>query len=139
KEELEKKEVEYNVAAVEHDMAVEQLRRRQLISPLAGTITDVMLEVGESCQAYQPLARVVDTRRCYFVTNVEARHAAALKTGQVLRLEREAGSANLQVQATISFLSPVVDPASGLRRVKLLFDNADGKVVPGVAGKLWLP
>ena len=38
----------------------------------------------------------------------------------------------------VVFLSPVVDPASGLQKVKLLFDNADGKVRPGLAGKLFI-
>src|SRR5262245_26011961 len=40
KEDLEKKEVDYRVAAVEYDMAAEQLRRRQLISPLSGSICE---------------------------------------------------------------------------------------------------
>lgn len=138
KEDLEKKEVEYRVAAVEHDMAEEQLRRRQVVSPLSGTITEIMLEVGESCAAYQTLIRVVDARRGYFITNVEASHAARLKTGQALKLELDTGASPITVQGQIILLSPVADPASGLRRVKLLFDNADGRVVPGVAGKLIL-
>src|SRR5689334_657895 len=75
KEDLEKKVVEFRVAAVEADVATEQLRRRQLLSPLTGTISEIQIEVGESCSAYQPLVRVDDTRRCYFVTNVEARQA----------------------------------------------------------------
>jgi RND family efflux transporter MFP subunit len=136
KEDLEKKEVDYRVAAVECDMAEEQLRRRQLFSPLSGTITEIMLEVGESCSAYQTLIRVVDTRRCYFITNVEARQADGLKPGQTLKLELDTGAAPVTLQAQISLLAPIVDPASGLRRVKLLFDNAEGKIVPGVAGKL---
>src|SRR5262245_42894396 len=82
KEDLDKKEVEYKVAAVEYNMALEQLRRRQLISPLSGAITEILLDVGESCQAYQPLVRVVETRRCYFVTNVDAKASAGLKMGQ---------------------------------------------------------
>jgi RND family efflux transporter MFP subunit len=138
KEDLEKKEVDYRVAAVEHDMAEEQLRRRQLISPLSGTISEIMLEVGESCTAYQSLIRVVDTRRCYFVTNVEARQAAHLKTGQTLSLELDSGTGPVTIQAQISLLAPIVDPASGLRRVKLLFDNPNARIVPGVAGKLLL-
>lgn len=138
KEELEKKEAEYRVAAVEYDMAVEGLRRRQLISPLAGTIVEINLEVGEACQAYQPLARVVDTRRCYFVTNVEARHAAKLKKGQDARLELDSAPAPTAVSGKVDFVSPVVDPASGLQRVKVIFENADGKIQPGIAGKLLL-
>ena len=138
KEELEKKEAEYRVAAVEYDMAVEGLRRRQLFSPLAGTIVELNLEVGEACQAYQPLARVVDTRRCYFTTNVEARHAAKFKTGQTARLELDTAAAPVAVEGKVFFVSPVVDLASGLQRVKVIFENADGKIQPGIAGKLLL-
>jgi RND family efflux transporter MFP subunit len=138
REDLDKKEVEFRVAAVEHDMASEQLRRRQLFSPLTGTISETLIEVGESCTAYQPLLRVVDARRCYFVTNIEARQADRLKAGQSLKLELDGGTAPVGVTAQISYLAPTIDAASGLRRIKLLFENADGRVVPGVAGRLIL-
>jgi RND family efflux transporter MFP subunit len=137
-EEREKKQVEYKIAAVEHDMAAEQLRRRSVASPLAGVITEVMLHVGEACQPYQPLIRVVDVRRVYFVANMEARAAAMLKQGQSVKLEIETGAAALPVEGKISFLSPVADPASGLLKVKVLFENPEGKVRPGLAGKLSL-
>ena len=138
KEELDKKEAEYKIAAVEHGMAVEQLRRRQVPSPLTGTITEIMLDVGEACQPYQPLVRVVDTRRCYFVANIEAQNVARLRLDQTVKIEIDSGAGTVAVQAKIVFLSPVVDPASGLQKVKALFDNADSKVRPGVAGRmLW--
>ncbi|HXG48802.1 MAG TPA: biotin/lipoyl-binding protein, partial [Methylomirabilota bacterium] len=63
KEEVDKKLVEFKVAAVEHELAVEQLRRRLLIAPLSGTVTEYLLDVGEACEPYRPLVRVVDTRR----------------------------------------------------------------------------
>ncbi len=138
KEDLDKKEVEYRVAAVETDMAAEQLRRRQLLSPLTGTISEIQIDVGESCSAYQPLLRVVDTRRCYFVTNLEARQADRLKTGQSLKLEVDSGASPIALSGQVSFLAPTVDAASGLRRIKLVFDNPDGRVVPGVSGRLLL-
>lgn len=136
KEDLDKKEVEYRVAVVEHDMAEEQLRRRQLVAPLSGIVTAVLLQTGESCSAYQGLIRVVDSRRCYFVANVEARLAANLKVGQTLRVEVDAHPAPVTVEARVNFLSPIVDPASGLRRIKLIFENPDSRVVPGVAGRV---
>lgn len=138
KEDLDKKEVEYRVAAVETDMAAEQLSRRRLVSPLTGTISEVQIDIGESCSAYQPLIRIVDARRCYFVANVEARHADRLKKDQRCKMEIESGATVVAVQGTIHYLAPTVDPASGLRRVKLLFENAEGRVVPGVAGRLLL-
>ncbi|HKI71237.1 MAG TPA: efflux RND transporter periplasmic adaptor subunit [Verrucomicrobiae bacterium] len=138
KEEVEKKEAEYRVAAVEHDMAAEQLRRRQVISPLSGTITEIMLHVGEACQPYQPLVRVVDARRCYFITNTEAKLVAGLKLGQTVKMEIDTEAGLVTVEGKIVFLSPLVDPASGLRKVKVLFDNGDGKVRPGVSGRMLL-
>jgi RND family efflux transporter MFP subunit len=137
-EEREKKQVEYKIAAVEHDMSAEQLRRRTVTSPLSGVITELMLDVGEACQPYQPLARVVDTQRCYFVANMEAKPATGLKQGQTVKLEIDTGAAALPIQGTISFLSPVADPASGLLKVKVLFENGEGKIRPGLGGRLLL-
>jgi RND family efflux transporter MFP subunit len=134
KDEVDKKESEYKVAAVEHDMAVEQKRRRQLLAPNAGVITDIFIEVGEACQSYQPLVRVVDSRRCYLITNVESRQGSRLKLDQKVTLEIDVGDSKVVVPGAIVFLSPVVDPASGLQRVKILFENKDGRIRPGLTG-----
>lgn len=136
KEELEKAETEYKIAAVEYEMAVEQLRKRSITAPCSGNITDITRDVGEACQPYQPLIRVVDTRQCYFISNVEARAAGRLKPDQNIKVEIEISPAPATIQGKIVFLSPVVDPASGLQKVRVLFDNTDGRVRPGVAGKL---
>ena len=138
REEVEKKEAEYKIAAVEHDMAVEQLRRRQVISPLSGTISEIVLDPGEACQPYQALVHVVDTRQCYFITHLEAQPAARLNLDQAMRLVIDTGAGPVPVQGKVVFLSPVVDSASGLQKVKVLFDNRDGKVRPGVSGKMFL-
>ncbi len=138
KEELEKKEADYKVAKVEHDMAVEQLRRRLVLAPLAGTITEILLDSGEACQPYQALVRVVDARRCYFITHVEVRLATSLKLNQTVKLEIDTGAKPVSVSGKIDFLSPVADPASGLLKVKVLFENGEGEVRPGVSGRMRL-
>jgi RND family efflux transporter MFP subunit len=136
KEELEKAETDYKIAATEFQMASEQLRKRSITAPCAGYIAEIARDVGEACQPYQPLIRVVDTRQCFFVSNVEARIAGRLKMDQSVNVEVESAPTPLQLQGKITFLSPVVDPASGLQKIRVLFDNADGRVRPGVAGKL---
>ena len=120
----------------EFEMAQEQLHRRRVVTPISGNIVEIARDVGEACQAYQPLIRVVDTRRCYFVSNVEAGLGSALKAAQSVRLELETSSTVATVRGSISYLSPVVDPASGLQRVKVLFENADGAIRPGVSGRM---
>lgn len=138
KEELEKKETEYRVAVVEFETAVEQLRKRYIIAPFAGQITQVLLHSGEACQPYQPVVRMVDTRQCFFVSNLEAKLAASLKTNQTLRLEIDTGTVPMKIDGKISFLSPIADPASGLVKVKVLFPNAGGQIRPGLAGAVLL-
>jgi RND family efflux transporter MFP subunit len=136
RDELLKKEADYEVAFAEYKIAVEELKRRKLFAPGAGVITEVSLHVGEACSPYQPVAHLVDTRQCYFISNIEAKLASALKPGQTVQVEIEDLKSPVKVEAKIIFVSPVVDSASGLQKIKAIFDNADGKISPGVTGKM---
>jgi RND family efflux transporter MFP subunit len=138
RDELLKKEADYKVAATEYEMANEQLRRRKLTAPAAGVLTELNVRLGESCAAYQPIARLVDTRRCYFISEVDASLSAGLKPGQNVDLEIDDGGKPVKLRAAIVFVSPVVDSASGLQKVKAVFDNAEGRVRPGLAGKIFI-
>jgi RND family efflux transporter MFP subunit len=132
KEELQKKTMEYNVAVAEHGIAEEQLRRRRIIAPFAGSVMEIFLQPGASCEPYQPLVRLVDTKRCYFVGYLDAGTVANTKVGQTVKVE----VAGQSVPASIAFIAPVVDSASGLTKVKALVENANGAIRPGVAARL---
>jgi len=138
KEDLDKEETEYQVAVVDHDLAVEQLRKRQVFAPFDGYLTEIIFEVGEDCRAQDPLTRVVDTHRCYFVCNLEDKLGHALKLGQVVKLDLEAGLESVRIEGKLTYISPVVDPASGLMKLKVLFENPNGQIRPGAAGQLIL-
>jgi RND family efflux transporter MFP subunit len=133
-EELAKKEAEYNISAAERGIAAEQLAHRQIVAPFSGAITEIQLHPGAACAPYQPLVRLVDTTRCYFVGQIEGNSVSNLKLNQIVKIEVD-GHAT-PVSGKICFISPVVDPASGLARVKALFENADGKIRPGVTAKM---
>ena len=140
KEELDKHRAENRIAQAELDLAKEQLRRRQIIAPFPGVIADLFsLDSGEGCQPQTPIARLVDTRRCWLVVNLEAKRAQSLTVGQrlSLRLESEIGSRT--VDAEVRFISPVADPASGLVKVKALFDNATARIPAGITASVRLP
>jgi RND family efflux transporter MFP subunit len=134
KEGLAKKEAEYQTAKAEYEAAEEELARRRIRAPFAGSIAEINLEVGAACAPYQPLVRLVDTSRCYFVGQIEGHLVSGLQLGAPVRIE-VVGSQQ-SVPGKICFVSPVVDPASGLARVKALFDNADARIRPGLAARM---
>jgi RND family efflux transporter MFP subunit len=138
RDELLKKEADYRVSVAEYEIAVEEFNRRKLTAPGAGVIAEINLHVGEACSAYQPVARVVDIRQCYFICHVEAKTAVLLRTGQDVNLEIENMGTPINVKGRIVFVSPVVDAASGLQKVRAVFDNADGKIRPGLSGRMIL-
>ena len=132
-QELKKKETDYNVAVAEYGTAAEELARRQVIAPFDGTIAEISLRTGAACAPYQPIARLVDTSRFYFVGHLDGKLTPRLTLDQPVSLDI-AGTRT--VAGKICFISPVVDPASGLATVKAIFENADGAIRPGLAAKL---
>jgi len=152
KEELEKMELEYVLAVeelkrlevaekrerIEYEMAVANLGKRRLLAPIQGTIIELFLDVGESCEANQELVHMVDTSRCLLVCNVEEQIGRNLKKGKSVDLEFRAGSEAIAKKGKIIFVSPIVDSASSLMKVKTEFDNHDGTVRPGVSGNMLL-
>lgn len=137
KEMVDKKQADYDVARLEHELAEELVRKRLIVAPFDGYVAEIFLKVGEACQIQQPVVRLVDTRRCVFVSNLDGKLGQGLKVGQKIDLQIDAGAEPVRFTGTISFISPVVDPASGLLKVKVLFENPDNKIRPGVAGKMF--
>jgi len=152
KDEVEKLELEYRLAAAEHerlkiaeqreqieyDITRAKRDKRILLSPINGVISDLFLDEGESCESRQPVVRIVNTSRCLLVCNVEASMGVNLKKGQDVDISIQVGSGKLNTKAKIIFISPVVDPASGLYQVKAEFNNKKRKIKPGVEGLMIL-
>lgn len=138
-EEIEKKQAEFDVASADFDFATEQLQRRRIVAPFDGVVVEYYLKAGEGCQALQPLVRLVDPSKCWLVVSVDEKVGHDLKAGAKLPLEIDAGKQATSLTGTIDFVAPVADPASGLMKVKVAFDNPDSLVRPGVAGRLKLP
>lgn len=149
-EELKMSELEYRLAVaekerldsaelrekIEYDMALEDLNKRTLKSPITGTVIKVLHEEGESTEEHQPLVRVVDTSRCRFVCNLDESLGRLLKKGREVTLMIGSVQDPIEKKGTVSFVSPVVDSASGLMEVKVEFDNSDGAVRPGLSANM---
>ena len=151
-EELDKKQIEYKLAraetaqieirekieGLEHKIAQAQLDRRLIRAPNDGVVTRVYAQPGEISEVRQPLVAMVNASSCYFVANVEPAVGARLRTGGAARvaIDTAGGGSPFEATGTVDSMSPVIDSASGLRRVKILLPNRDGRITPGLVGRL---
>lgn len=136
-EQMEEKEAFHQVALAEYEAALLQLKRRAIVAPFHGQIVDFFdLETGESAQLQTPLVRLVDSSKCVFVAHVPAAVAARLTTGAAVEIQFNSGPSSETVSGELAFISPLVDPASGLLKVKAIFQNPDHKIRPGTEGTL---
>lgn len=151
-EELEKQQLDYEIAVaeqqrleaaeskekIEYEMAVEQLNKRVLRSPINGIVTKLFLDIGETSDPDKPLIQLVDVECFVLVCNVEESIGGRVKKGKPVEIRINAGDEPITKMGEIIYVSPVVEPASGLQTIKAMFENKDGKVQPGVSGSLLL-
>jgi RND family efflux transporter MFP subunit len=119
---------------VEYRLSLANLARRTLQAPFAGTIVDIMLNEGEISEANQPMVKLVDVSQGFLICNIEEPAGRTLQNGSTLPIAIQAGFSRWQSIGTVVFVAPVVDPASGLLRVKIEFENDAGEVRQGMPG-----
>lgn len=150
-EQIWEKEMNFNVAkaeweaakiakakdSLEHRMARAQLKKQFLIAPFDGEIVNIVKNPSESVEALEPIVEIADVRTCRMIAYIIVNKASSLKVGQQVNLLLNSGKARNK-KGEIEFISPVVDKASLLRTVKIIFDNSDKSVEPGVTGKILL-
>ena len=139
-EEVDEARSEYQMSLIELEMARDALAKKRLRAPFTGIVTDLPIEVGEYCEPPQPIVRMVDIRQFYCIANIDPYIAAELNVGDPVAYIAGSNFDNGtgRLPGKIVYISPVVEPASGLLRIKAVFMNPDGKIRPGEGGFLEL-
>ncbi|MEX2607641.1 MAG: efflux RND transporter periplasmic adaptor subunit [Kiritimatiellia bacterium] len=114
-------------------IAKERLAQYSIIAPFDGVLAELSVDEGESVQAGQPVLRFVDVSSAYLVLNLPAELVSSLQEGKKVTLNFDR-TRELRKPAEVTFISPVIDPASGLRKVKMRFKNDPPRVEPGRIG-----
>jgi RND family efflux transporter MFP subunit len=117
--------------------AKENLERRTLVAGTTGIVTRLIKQAGESAQAHEAVVRLCDLSRIEFMANVPAHLAVRLREGQAVRVVFVNSSQPLA--ARVTFVSPVIDSASGLREIKADLVNPPSAVRPGLGASLIMP
>lgn len=116
---------------IEHKIAQAELNKRMIKAPFDAIIAKLYFEVGENCHPQEPLVRIVDTSRCKFIGYMSADTNQRLAPGMWVNVHVENDAARAY-PGVVEYISPVIDPSSGLQELEVLFDNQDSLVCPGV-------
>jgi RND family efflux transporter MFP subunit len=122
----------------EYKYALERLSHYFILAPFDGIVAERFLNEAESCKPQEPLLKFVDVHKCRFITYVPVEHSAGLSKGDKVTLSLGNGRLAQTREGTIEFVSPVVDASSGLRTVKVIFDNSNGSIQPGIPGIMFI-
>lgn len=126
-----KAQTELDLAKIRLALAHEQLREKTIRTTLAGIVVKKYKEAGESVDRVEKLIDVVNIDQVLVQFYLSPKFLQLLKVKQPITV-RIPDLNNLSLTGEINFMDPRVDASSGLFRVKILVENRDHRVKPGL-------
>lgn len=135
--ELQRLETQKTIEELDFQTAQESLKRRTLTATTVGIVSKLIRRTGESAQANDPVLQLCDISALFFVANLPPNRAELIAQDEPVTL-RNTGR-RMDFQGEVSFISPVVDPASGLRQIKVKVIDPPSWLSPGTSAVLMMP
>jgi membrane fusion protein (multidrug efflux system) len=105
--------------------------KKTVKAPFDGVVTHRIREVGEAVDQYFPLLTMVNLSQVYLETYLPANRLQDVQPGQPVEV-RVPDLPGRKFQGQVQFIAPVIDPASGEFRVKILLPNLDRALRSGM-------
>jgi len=109
----------------------------QAISPIAGTVTSILAQQGETVTSSSSLAKVGVVEDLKVVVRLAERDSARVARGMSAKIGFEALPGE-SFSASVSRVSPVLDPASRTREIWLASSSRDRRISAGMYAKVRL-
>jgi membrane fusion protein (multidrug efflux system) len=115
-------------------LAAEDVSDARVEAPFEGRITRRLVSVGQFVARGTRLASLIRMEVLELVFHVPERFTPWLDIAQVVEFRHAGGASDLM----INYLAPRVDPDTRTLEVKAVIDNRDGKLRPGMFGRVRL-
>jgi len=123
---------ELNLAALEVKRIQAQIDDKIIKSPINGFVTEIHKQLGENVSQNEPqYATIVRVDQLKVRFYLDAATLRGSKVGDQVSLA--VGEEKKHTTGTISFVSPVIDPDSGLGRLDVVIPNSDLAIQSGIA------
>lgn len=123
--------VQLSQAKIGLEQSQDQLADADLKSPIDGVISALKVEQGQTVGAGQHVASVINMDQVYVDIQVAENVISGLKEGDQIAGRVPAVSSD-EVIGTIDFVSPAADLQTRLFPVRIVFDNTDHLIKPGM-------
>lgn len=133
KENMLEKQTDLALAKIQHQLAMARLNEKTIKSPISGTVVKKYKESGEAADRVEKLFDIVNIDSVYiqFYLDPKLMDVVTQDAKVPVRFPMlPAGSR--EYAATVSFIDPRIDAASGLFRVKLLLENPNHEIKAGM-------
>jgi RND family efflux transporter MFP subunit len=134
-EQAHQKRIDYDVATIEAQRAQAILDDKTVVAPFDGCVLRLFKEPGETVSRVEKIVEMVDYAKLYAESYLESPWLGAVRRGSAARISIPQLGEQTH-DATVENVDPVVDPASGLFRVRLVIDNSDYAIPSGVPAKV---
>ena len=118
-------------AEIQLQEATVAVDKKTVKAPFDGVVTHRIREVGEAVDQYFPLLTMVNLSQVYLETYLPANRLRDVQPGQPVEV-RVPDLPGRKFQGQVQFIAPVIDPASGEFRVKILLPNQDRALRSGM-------
>ncbi|MCB1149246.1 MAG: HlyD family efflux transporter periplasmic adaptor subunit, partial [Chlamydiia bacterium] len=133
--EIKEAEAELATAYAEMVTARDNYNETKVIAPFDGKVSTVYVEEFELPKAGEPLIEIIDDKK------LKARFLISSKTPLKLgdQIAIKLSETGKMIRATVTRLSPDIDPSSGTLKVEAEIDNKEGKLLAGMTGRAFIP
>jgi membrane fusion protein, multidrug efflux system len=115
-------------------LAQKQLADAVVRAPIAGSVTERLVQTGEYISAHTPVATIVQLTPLKLRTGVQERHAGVVTVGQAVEFRVES-FADRVFTGKIAYVSPALEQTMRTFTVEALVDNPDRVLKPGFFAK----
>jgi multidrug efflux pump subunit AcrA (membrane-fusion protein) len=117
------------------DTAKAQIAQLTIRAPIAGVLNSLTCQLGQTLSVGTAVGEVVDSSRLHVVVwlGVADAQRVALQQAAIIRACDATGHSNGQVAGKVQAIGEVADPQTGNLPVRILVENAGGKLKVGQA------
>ena len=139
REEALKAEIELDLAKNQLEVANVELSRQKVLSPLDGTVVEVLKEEGETVKKADEMFVVINIDKVFLQLFLSAEESYSIKKEQVVDVHFPVMPEKKSYKGKVYFIDPRIDATSGLIRTRILIENPDHEIRAGMRGKVLLP